>query len=191
MNTGQMLLVIFALVLLASVSLSINRMLIDKTTVMLAAEANQNAISIAQTMLDEIMTKSYDLATAPASGIRPRDGGNKIYDSTKFTAASGLGPSSAEVSSVSLPEPPDTVTPYKSISKYNDVDDYDDYTRKAYSSLLGTFTVIDTVYYVVESSPNVKSSSPTFYKKITVTVRHPNMPKPLQISDIAVYRRYF
>ena len=31
----------------------------------------------------------------------------------------------------------------------------------------------------------------SFHKKVVVTVSHPNMPKPLQISDIAVYRRYF
>ena len=186
-----MLLVIFALVLLASVSLSINRMLVEKTRVMLESEANETAISIAQTMLDEIMTKSYDAATAPASGVHPKDGGSKIYDSTAFTAAGSLGPNSTEAGNVPLTEPPDTATAYKSIQYYNDADDYNNYTRKVYSSLLGTFTLVDTVYYVVEATPNVKSASQTFHKKVIVTVRHPNMSSPLQLSDIAVYRRYF
>lgn len=180
-----MLAVLGALIILGGITLTVNRMLISKTTDMLNAETSLVAVSIAQTMIDEIQTKSYDLATA---------GGAKVYDSTAFTSPSELGPSSTESHNVPLPEPPDTTTPYKSISKvtgYNDVDDYNGYTRKAYSSLLGTFTVVDTVYYVSESNPNQKSSTQTFYKKIIVTVRHPNMSSPLQLSDIAVYRRYF
>jgi len=198
-----MLLVLGALVLLSMVSISVNSMIINKTSTMLETEANLNAVSLAQSMLDEVLKREYDLATV---------GGVKVYDSTAFTAPNGLGPSGSEISSVPLPDslkrpglnlPPSIDSTYKSDKFYNDVDDYNGYKRLAYSTTLGNFSIIDTVFYVVESDPNVKSNTQTFYKKVVVTVRHRNMYPSnvpydqwtgkyfLQVSDIAVYRRYF
>lgn len=202
MNTGQMLLVLGALVLLSMVSISVNSMIINKTSTMLEAEADLNAVSLAQSMLDEIMKKSYDLATVS---------GAKVFDSTEFTAASGLGPSGAEIALVSLPDslkrtgsnPPSIDSLFRSDKYFNDVDDYNGYKRTAYSTTMGNFSIIDTVIYVTEANPNIKSNTQTFYKKVIVTVRHPNMYPPsvsfgrwdgryfLQISDVCVYRRYF
>ena len=110
MGTGQMLSVLGAIMLLSLVSLSINTMIVGKTTTMLEAEASLTAISLAQTMIDEIQTKSYDAATVS----------QKIYDPTKFTAADQLGCNSTEASNVPLP---DAATPFKSVKYYNDVDD--------------------------------------------------------------------
>lgn len=191
MNTGQMFTVIFALVLLGLVTLVINQMLADKAQVMLQAEASLTAISLGQTMLDEIKSKSYDAATSPTTGIYPPDGGVKVYDSSAFTATSGLGPSASESNSVPLPEPPDTAHAYKSIQYYNDVDDYNHYQRYVFSSVLGTFFITDTIYYVTSATPDVKTNIQSYCKKIVVTVTHPNMTYKLQLSDIAVYRRYF
>ena len=196
-----MLLVLGALVLLSMVSISVNSMIINKTSTMLEAEADLNAVSLAQSMLDEIMKKSFDNATISA----------KVFDSTSFTIPSGLGPNATEASQVPLADslrrigtaPPSIDSMYKSDKYYNDVDDYNGYKRVAYSTTMGNFNIIDTVYYVTEADPNIKSTSQTFYKKVVVTVRHPNMyPSSvsygrwdgryfLQISDICVYRRYF
>ena len=197
-----MLLVLGALVLLSMVSISVNSMIVNKTSTMLEAEAHLNAVSLGQSMLDEIMKKSYDLATA---------GGAMVFDSSKFTDPSGLGPSSSESDQVPLPDslkrigfnPPNIDTLFRSDKYYNDVDDYNGYKRIAYSSTMGNFNIIDTVFYVTEADPNIKSSAQTFYKKVIVTVRHRNMYPSnvpyakwdgkyfLQISDVAVYRRYF
>jgi hypothetical protein len=195
MNTGQMLMVLGALVLLSLVALSINAMLVNKTTTMLEVESHLDAISLGQSMLDEILTKPYDAVVA--------NGVTKIFDSSGFTASGGLGPSGAEGSSVPLPEPPDTAVAFKSLKYYNDVDDYNGYKRLAYTNALGTFSIIDTVYYVSETDPRVRSTPQTFFKKIVVTIRHPNMYPSnvpysqwtgkyyLQVTDISVYRRYF
>ncbi len=176
--SGQMLMVLGALMLLSMVSLSINTMFIGKTTTMLDAEASLNAISIAQTMIDEIMVKSYDAATVSS----------KIFNASAFTAPGSLGANGTETSNV--PQP-DTSSPFKSINNYNDVDDYHLYRRTVNTPRLGKFTVRDSVFYVVESNPDQKSFTQTFNKKIVVTITHPNMLRPLQISDVAVYRRYF
>jgi hypothetical protein len=177
MHTGQMLTVLGALTLLSLVSLSINSMIVGKTTTMLDAEAQLNAVSIAQSMIDEIMTKSFDAATTSA----------KVYNATDFTGAGSLGCNGAEASAVPLPD----AYPYNSVQGYNDVDDYHNYRRRVSTPRMGFFSVIDTVHYVLESNPDVKSGVQTFFKKVVVTVRHPNMTSPLQMSDVAVYRRYF
>ena len=178
MNTGQMLLVLGAMAILSLTSLTINTVLVGQTTAVLEAEAGLNAISIAQTMIDEIMTKAYDAYTVS----------NKAYSANSFTASNALGCNSTEASNVSQP---DVATPFKSFKYYNDVDDYNNYTRTAATTLMGNFAVVDTVIYVVETKPDQKSNTQTYHKKVIVTVRHPNMSKPLQLSDIAVYRKYF
>ena len=176
---GNIFSVIGALMLLGIASLGINTMLVDKTSTMLEAEASLNAISIAQSMIDEIETKSYDAATA---------NGTRIFDSTLFTAPNALGPSNTEQSNVLLP---DTSSPFKSDKYYNDMDDYHKYTRIVSTPVMGKFTVLDTVYYGTEANPDTKSNIQTNYKKIIVTVTHANMSYPLKLSDIVVYRKYF
>lgn len=178
MNTGQMMMVLGALMLLSMLSMSVNTMFIDKTTTMLDAEASLNAISIAQSMIDEVMVKSFDAATVST----------KIYNASSFTAAGSLGASGIESSAVPLP---DAASPFSSLNNFNDVDDYHLYRRTVRTPRLGNFTVTDSVFYVRENDPNTKSFTQTFQKKVVVTVRHPNMVSPLQMSDVAVYRRYF
>lgn len=168
--------------LLSAVTLGVNSMLVNKTETMLEAEASLVGVSLAQSMIDEIQTKSYDAATA---------GGTRIWDSTLFTSPGGLGPSSLEASNVPLPEHPDTAGAYKSVRGYNDVDDYNRYRRYAINPSLGTFLISDTVYYTKESYPDVKSTTQTYFKRIIVTVTHPNMKYKLQLSDLVIYRRYF
>lgn len=175
---SQMLMVLGAIMLLSMVSLSVNTMFIGKTTTMLDAEANLNAISIAQTMIDEIMVKSYDASTVSA----------KIFNPSSFTGAGSLGANGTETSNVSQP---DTASPFRSVQYYNDVDDYHLYRRVVNTPRLGKFVVKDSVFYVLESNPDQKAMTQTFHKKVVVTVSHPNMLRPLQLSDVAVYRRYF
>jgi len=201
MNTGQVLLIIGALVILSFVTLAINSMLVSKTTTILQSEAHLTAISIAQSMIDEIMTAGYDSATI---GKRKYPG-----QESQLTPANSLGPETnttpSEVTAVSLPEPPDTTIQYKSATKYNDIDDYNNYKRYYYSPSLGIFSIVDSIYYVTFNTPDQKSNTQTFFKKVVVTVRHPNFYPVdqlrmfdqwqgryyLQLSDIAVYRRYF
>jgi hypothetical protein len=172
-----MLTVLGALTLLSLVSLSINTMIVGKTTTMLDAEGQMNAISIAQSMIDEVMQQSYDAATVT----------DKVFDDSVFTAPGSLGCNTSEAAVVPLPD----VYPYKSVVGYNDVDDYHKYRRTVFTPRMGNFDVRDTVCYVVETDPNQKANTQTFFKRVSVTVRHPNMASPLTLTDVVVYRRYF
>ncbi|MBI5214576.1 MAG: hypothetical protein HY960_02365 [Ignavibacteriae bacterium] len=178
MNTGQMLAVLVALCLLGVVSLTNNTLMISKTKTMLEAEASLNAISIAQTLIDEIMTKNYDLATIT----------KKVVNAGDFTSSESLGPNETEKKSVPLPDVGPT---FRSIKYYNDIDDYDGYRRIVSTPKMGNFTLLVDIYYVSEIYPDQLSKDATFHKKIVVSVSHLNLAKSLYLSDISVYRRYF
>jgi hypothetical protein len=178
MNTGQMLAVLVALSLLGVVSLTNNTLMLSKTETMLEAEASLNAISIAQTLIDEIMTKNYDLATVT----------KKVVNADDFTDPLSLGPNDAEKKSVPLPDVGPT---YRSIKYYNDLDDYNGYRRIVSTPKMGDFTLLVDIFYVSETYPDEVSKDETFHKKIIVTVSHLNLSEPVQLSDISVYRRYF
>ena len=176
-----MMLVIGAITMLSIVTLTVNSMMLTQTVTVLDAEGNLNAVSMAQSMLDEIMRNAFD-----ASAVT-----KKIYKASDFTVPASLGPSSTEAAYVSTP---DSSNPPKSINAtlgYNDIDDYHKYTRIVSNPRMGQFTITDTVYYVVETSPDKVSSTQTFMKKVVVRVYHQNMKKPLELSDVAIYRRYF
>ncbi|MBA4312909.1 MAG: hypothetical protein C0417_09790 [Chlorobiaceae bacterium] len=200
MNTGQVLLVIAALTLLSIVALSVNSLIVSKTTTILQAEAYLAAVTIGQSMLDEIMVARFDSAVLGTKKVFPGQ-------AAKFTPVTYFGPevngtSGNERTLVSLPESPDTATIYGASRYYDDIDDYHCYKRYYYSEALGVFTVTDSIFYWLEGS-DATTSSQTFYKKILVTVRHPNLAfddnvfNPwgsryyLQISDVTVYRRYY
>ena len=174
---NQILSVVLAMVLFGVTSLGINVLLVDKTTVMLEAEASLTCVSIGQTMIDEAMTKSFDAVTA---------NGTRIYDSTLFTPNDQLGPSGTESALVPLPD-----TSNKSDKYYNDFDDYNNYSRTVNTPVLGQFTVVDSVYYVSLSNLNAKVNYRTNLKRIVVKVTHPDMSYPVYLSDVMVYRKFF
>ncbi len=203
MGTGQMLLVILALSLLGIVSLNLNTLLLGKTTSMLEIEANVNGIALGQSMLDEVLSASYDEVTV---------NGTKVYVATSFTPTAQFGPSSTESNLVPLPDSlplpapntmPNVDLVYNSAKYYNDVSDYAGYRRIAFTPTMATFYIMDSVIYVSESNPDSVTVHRTFYKKVIVTIRHRSMvpagqtfspwsgPYYLQLSDVAVYRRYF
>lgn len=183
MNTGQTMLIIAALSLLSTLTLNINASLMNASVFGYNMEVNLDAISIAQSMLDEVLFNDYDQKTIT----------KRAFSYSEISAT--LGPESGEtISGVDSSWTGD----YKSKTKFNDVDDYNGYTRLARSTRLGLFNVSVTVKYVVEGSPDQISMTPTFYKRVTVTVTHPNMITdnqgnivPMVMKDLSIYRRYF
>lgn len=186
MNSGQTMMVILAMMLLGTLSLNVNRTLINTSSTSLEMEADLDAISYGQSLLDEIMNKAYDQKTAD---------GTRIYVYSGMTPVNRLGPDLGET--FTLPDSNYTGA-YLSQTKYNDVDDYKNYRRIITNPRLGNFTLTAMVEYVDEDDPDAVMSSQTFYKRITVTVSSPYMTKdnngnvfPLVMRDLAIYRRYF
>ncbi|MEP0824228.1 MAG: hypothetical protein HRF40_01955 [Nitrososphaera sp.] len=186
MNTGQMMLVIGAFAMLATLALSINGTIINTMSLSVESEMAMNAHAFAQSMLDEILTKWFD----------QRAISTKIYKYSDMTAYGSLGPDGGEF----FPLVGGYDVNFKSMTFFNDVDDYHRYKRKITNNLGWVFTVIDSIDYVYEGkdSTDMRSPTQTFYKRITVYVYNDNMAKdasgnviPTIMKDFAVYRRYF
>ena len=191
MGTGQMMMIIGAMALLATLSLSINSTILGKYELIYETEATIDAISLGQAMMDEALTKDFDANTV---------GGVKLYLPTGLTNYP-LGPNASEAisgnDSVNIPgttgynSSHPTKLQFSSVTRFNDFDDYTSYQRVVYTPRMGRFYLRDTVFYVQDDYPDNPSSVRTFQKKITVRVWHPNLKIPITVSDLAIYRRYF
>ena len=107
MGTGQMMMIIGAMALLATLSLSINSTILSKYELIYEAEATIDAISIGQAMLDEAILKDFDQLTVPPL---------KVYVPTGLTNYP-LGPGGSEViSGIGRPQPGQVQGPQSPIS---------------------------------------------------------------------------
>ncbi len=192
MNTGQILFILGAFTMLSLLALNVNRTMYGSLVLGLEMEATVNALSIGQSMLDEVMQANFDQKTIA----------KVAYSYSDITAAGSLGPEMGEaIGGIDSSYTSGGVFhDFQSKSKFNDVDDYNLYHRRVWDARLGYFDVTDTVKYVDETSPNTAVSSATFYKMIVVVVGHPNLPRaqdtsstslPVILRDFSVYRQYF
>jgi len=193
MNTGQMMFVIGAFAMLSMLALALNRTMVNSLVLGLEMEATLNALSIGQSMLDEIESKQFDEECT---------GDKIVYEYSGMTEPNDLGQDAGEgVSGVdSAYYVGSTFQDFQSKTKFDDVDDYHLYRRRVYDPRLGYFDVIDSVKYVSEFSPDRDTTKQTYYKRLVVVVRHPNLPRkidtssttvPVVLRDIAIYRQYF
>ena len=187
MNSGQSVLTIGAFVVLSTMTLNVNTMLTGTGTTGLEMEATLDGISIAQSMLDELLSKEFDQHTV---------GGVRAYSPDDLTLTSAFGPEGTAQAITGLDSSSTSV--FQSKTKFDDVDDYNGYVRKVWNPRFGWFDVSVGVDYANEDNPNATQTSRSFYKRVSVRVIHPNLVKdvnnnviPLVVQDLAVYRRYF
>ena len=190
MNSGQSFLVIGAFVVLSTLTLDVNASLINTSTTGLEMEATLDAVSIAQSVMDEILNQEFDEKTA--NGVR-------VYDPHDLTRSVSFGPDGTGEKIVGDHGVDTSRTDtFESRTKFNDVDDYEGYARKTWNPRFGWFNVTVHVEYVNEDYPDELSYGRTFYKRVSVKVMHPSLVKdvnnevvPYVIKDLAVYRRCF
>ncbi len=185
----NMMLVIGAFSMLSILTLSINGTFLTALATGLSAQAQLNAFSMGQALLDEILTRDFDENVT---------GGRRAFSNSDFSTTLGPdGPGEAITARDSS---------YRSRIKFDDVDDYNNYQRAVYDNLLGWFLLSSQVSYARETYPDSLVSTRTHYKVVTVTVTHPNLPTrevrdstgtyytvliPVVLKDLAIYRRYF
>lgn len=182
MGTGQMMLIIGALALLGTLSLAVNSTIFNKYSLIYEAEATIDAISVGQAMLDEALSKRFDKADT---------GLVKIFYTTTLTASHLLGPETGEKNWTGVDSLGGAFTNFRSVSRFNDFDDYHGYERVVYTPRMGRFYLRDSVFYVPDNNPDGFTTTRTFQKKMIVTVHHRNLTVPVRVADIAIYRRYF
>ena len=146
MGTGQTMITLFAMVLLSFLILRVNSLFLQTNTTLYTTKFDVLAFSIAQSMIQEIEANSFDQNTVSAA----------------VTNTSGL-------STILGPESGET------FATYNDVDDYNNYTRTVSNLPSAVFYIKCKVDYVTSAAPDVATSTPTWNKRITVYVTSPSM----------------
>lgn len=173
MGLGQTMITLGMFILLIMTVISANRMLMENTTAQLQTEALASSSVIASDLLNEILSKPFDQRVVIDTTATPW-----LQDTTgtKVTVESNLSVSDGSQwgvrSLITLPDSSYTGN-YYSKTGLKDIDDYDGYNRIVdYSNIKG-FTVAVVVDYVVWTSPNVPTSTKTWFKRVKITVSHP------------------
>ena len=156
MHSAQLQIVIGTLMLLATIQLAINNSILSAYVESYDSDATIEATALAHSMMDEVMSKSYDQSTVAA----------KQYSTDALTMASNFGPDGA-TEKISGQD----AEPFLSKAKFNDVDDYHRYQRNVASDHLGNFLVTDSVCYVQQSNPDLISSGRTPSRRRTARRR--------------------
>jgi hypothetical protein len=176
MGLGQTMLSVAFLVLLTIAAMNANKMIVDRDRDFYEQEAYKQAAILANSLLSEIVTKDFDEYASSS------DAGYASVSSFSTSMGSGysyyVNPGGA----------PDNTTPYRSVSStyFNDIDDYDLYTRTATSGDLTGFLLSVSVFYVSSTDLETPAPGPTYFKKIIVTVTNTNYIQKRDINGDGV-----
>jgi len=186
MSLGQSILSILALVVITFLVVSANRIITDSLQDELKGEAYNQAGEIASDLINESLKKKFDDPTV----VHYTSKGTAYYlydfyqNSNDFTAPGSLGPSLAEKTAVPLPD----TYPYKSLTGYDDFDDYNGYQRIVDTPVMKGFVVNCTVTYVNGGDLNTPYNGKQYYKRLVVTVSQPTyLPNALTFSTFMAY----
>jgi MSHA pilin protein MshD len=160
MNTGQMMLVIGAMLLLSTITLRVNTNNLMNATMRDEAQFGILATSLATSLIEEASSKAFDNITDTTS----------VSSTNALTEVSDLGPDGIET-----------------YDTFNDFDDYKGYTRDDTTMQSAPFHIDCDVYYVSSSNVEITSSVKTWHKKITVKVTSDFMNDTIETSSIFSY----
>ncbi len=171
---GNLLITIGALAILSLLILTVNNNILNNDVSITESEIVITGVSLAQSLIDEIKTKSFDQVEISGTINSPND------------LTSTLGPETGE--NISMPDTSSSQA-FASLTTYNDIDDYNGYSRLVNTDIAENFMLNCQVEYVSVSNPNSVSGSRTYCKRITITVTSPfffTLPS-LQIRSAITY----
>lgn len=176
MTLGQSLLVVASMAILGMLVLNSNTTIIETNDIQHDSEFGITAVSLATSLVEESMGKMYDAVVA--------DTNNTLTDSMLLTGVAHLGPGASESYRGTAPGTTD----------FNDFDDYDRlflvYKSNNPADTASTpgsdceitvpgirskYFVRARVYYVQPTNLNGASLTPTWHKKMSITVTRPNL----------------
>jgi hypothetical protein len=160
MNTGQMMLVSGAMILLGTTVFTVNRNSLQQGTVLRQTKLGIYAASLATSYIQKASGMNYDektvvrppLATIPAPA-------------TIFTASADLGP---DIGGKNIYGPPEWVGKDTS---FDDFDDYNGFTIDTSITNVDRFHVSAQVYYIDTIPPAYSPSAvPTWLKRMDIAI---------------------
>jgi len=161
MSGAQQILAIASIFLLTTLILNVHRSTGEKILTTYTNESFISGTGVAQSMMDEITVKSFDEKTVH----------NPVFDTESLTSKNSFGPDNGE----------------ESIYKYDDIDDYHNYTNTKTTDRMGEFYIKVLVSYVERDNLEKESSVRTFTKRIKVMVTNFNLPDTIRLSQIVGY----
>ena len=154
MSGIQSLLAIGAVWLFALITINFNSTVVHNISIEVENKVYLTAFSLADDMIEEIKQKAFDERTIDF--ITP--------NANQLTLPLGREG--------------------ESWPNFDDVDDYDGYSKNVGLPYVETYTVSVAVHYVDGTNPNTNSLSRSFYKKVDVTVTSQYMTLPVVLSFI-------
>ena len=131
-------------------------------------------LALAQSILDEAKTKAFDQNTATkVDTVVPRAG---MTSPTLLNHEPGENVPSPDFLTPANPYGPQNQG-YFSAVKFNDIDDYNGYSRLVNTPRAENYKLLVTVNYASETFPDSNSAIGTYCKKMTVKVTSPYFPK--------------
>lgn len=161
MNGGQQILAIGAIVLLSFIVLSFGNTSNNQLETAFFNEGVISGSALAQSLMEEIQSRAFDEATISQA----------VTSANYLTSSNSLGPESGEFD----------------VTSFDDVDDYNGYTKTDSLSRMGNFTASVTIYYIEEMNPEVKSLSKTFSKRIDIEIQNPAISTSITFSNVVSY----
>lgn len=163
-----------AMVLFSLFANNANDSMVRGSRLLTQIEVEYTAIALAQTIVDEARTKSFDRVTV---AVNPSDrmivGNSSLPGAVNypngFTAPANLGVDVGEVYPV-----------------FNDFDDYHNLSLIR-ATEYGNYTITATVTYVRAEAVETAVSARTNLKRLRVTVNHPNLLNPITTTYVKTY----
>jgi len=155
------ILTIASIFLLSTLILNVNNATTQRLTSMYSNEAAIDASGIAQSLIDEIQTRAFDERTIY----------KMVTTTDSLTVVKLVGKDAGETVS----------------TQFDDIDDYNNYTRTDSLSRMGNFNTKVLVYYIDKNNPDTQSAVRTFTKQIDVHITNFSLPDTLKFSHIIGY----
>ena len=162
MGNIQSMLTIGAIALFSLISIRFNSSVLENMTVEVENKAYLTAFSLADDLMEEIKQKAFDDQTVVFRSINPWE----------LTPRNQFAPESVDSGETSDP------------STWDDIDDYNEYSRPVSLPHFESYVVSCSVEYVIKNNVNLESLTQTFFKRVRVTVSSDYMRNPVTLSFI-------
>ena len=160
MSNIQSMLAVGSLFLLSITSMNFNSALLHSNTAELENKVYLTAFSLADDVIEEIKQKSFDEKTLLFPSVNP----------LTLSSPESLGPEGE-------------VYPY-----FDDIDDYNNFSRNADAPHSESYHISASVYYVSETNPDAQSFVQTFYKRVDVTVSSPYLNHNVKLTFVFTHK---
>ena len=173
---NSMLLTIGTLVLFGAFTLGSFALMANNTEIVSDNEYNLTALSLAQSVIDEAKSKAFDEKSLTKTSSSP----------DSLTLPNLIG-NDGGGESFALPDAITGNQAFSSLSKYDDVDDYNGYRRITNTPRAGGYDIRVSVKYASPTDPDSVKTIRTFCKKMDVSVSHKFLARPITLSYAFMY----